>query len=530
MSMPHFTNTLLFRISATFLLLIGLGLGSYYLWIEETLFNPYASEAEEDWYNNRADDELLDLAKQLALVVSDSTGAETLLISYRKSIEEFEVELIFFDTSGQARFSSDPDSLSAEVGQVSAELISNMNGDDWDFEEFPDAVNIDAYINRIFSVEIIIDGQNDEILGYLVASYFPSLFISDDLNSDVAMLNAQDKMFKAVVALLIYSAISALFIMARTSRRVKRLSDGVHAIATGDLSHRVPARSADEIGTLGRNFNSMAEHLESMMEQLRNKEEFQRQLIANVSHDLRTPLASIRGYVETLQMKGSAIDRAKQDRYLKIIDGNIHHLSRLVEHMLVLSRFDSGQATFHMEVFSIVELVDSIEERLSGLMVAKNVILNIACEDSVGLVRGDPLQIAQVLQNLVENGIKFSDPTDTITVSLSCQSERVTIKVIDTGCGINAEDLPRIFDRFFTCNTSRTRINTNSDGPRLNNHLYQGSGLGLAIAAKIIAGHNGILRVDSQVGQGSTFWFELDHITNNDPESAGNVYESEGKS
>jgi len=463
MQLPHFTNTLLFRISASFLLVIGVGLGSYYLWIENTVFSPYGSDAEEEWYVDFADDQLEDLSLRLAKVPANSHESESLLVDYGAEVRQFEVELVYFTLDGLPLASSDPDSLTAAVDSVSGALLGQMSLEDWDYDEFPDPTHMEAYLNRVFTVLEVKQPDSGQALGYLVVSYFPTSLTADELSTGVAMIIAEEYMFKAVVGLLIYSAITALLIMARTSRRVKRLSDGVHAVATGDLTHRVPARSADEIGTLGRNFNTMAEHLETVMGELRNKEEFQRQLIANVSHDLRTPMASIRGYVETMQIKGPQLDSDLQKRYLSIIDGNLRHLNRLVEHMLVLSRFDSGQATFRMEVFSIVELVDSFSARLEGLVAEQAVQLNIECVNRVGLVRGDPLQIAQVLQNLVENAIKFSEPSDTITINLTCLDRKVTVTVLDTGCGISEADLPRIFDRFFTCNTSRTRVTPNPD-------------------------------------------------------------------
>ncbi|MFT5234545.1 MAG: signal transduction histidine kinase, partial [Candidatus Krumholzibacteriia bacterium] len=420
---------------------------------------------------------------------------------------------------GRALYATDQDSLTTAVGSAPPQIIVDMSRDDWDFSEYPDPNHMDSYLNRVFYAVEIRGPEDVRPLGYLLASYFPMVFVEDELNNDMAALTAQENMFKVVVGLLIYSAITALLIMTRTSRRVKRLSDGVHAIASGDLAHRVPARSADEIGALGRNFNSMAEHLEITMTELQKKQEFQRQLIANVSHDLRTPMASIHGYIETMQMKGSRLDSAEQERYLNIIESNINHLNRLVEHMLVLSRFDSGQAIMRMEDFSIVELVDSLEERLSGLVSNHGVHLNIECERDVGQVRGDPMQIAQVLQNLVENAIKFSDKDGKISVKLKCSGQRVNITVADTGCGISEEDLPHIFDRSFTCNRSRTRSIANSKEGKDIDHLNHSSGLGLAIAAKIIEGHDSILEVESRFGEGSSFSFKLDHLGGTDQES-----------
>jgi len=515
--LPHFANTLLFRISASFLLLMGISLGGYYLWIENVIFNPYQNKAEEHWFDDLSADELDSLATRLADVGRDSLSND-ILKTYGGTVSPYNVEVVVFDPNGNYLYSTDPDSLKTALQTVNSRLLHDMSQDQWDFGTYPDSSEADAYINRIFDVNVIHSTDAATPVGYLVASYYPMSVVTTDLNADSRMINAQGNIVKVLMALLIYSAITALLIMAWTGRRVQRLSAGVGAFAAGNLSHRVRTRSTDEIGTLGRNFNDMAEHIETMVEKLRQKEQFQRRLIANVSHDLRTPMASMRGYVETLQMPDRQIDDRQKDRYLQIIAGNLDHLERLIEHMLILSRFDSGQATFQMETFPIVELADSILLRFEGLAAESGITLDLTVEGDVVLVHADPLQIAQVLQNLVENGIKFNRPNGTITISLVRHEQRVKIAVSDTGCGIPPADLPHIFDRFFTGDESRTRRSKDPDTPASNHHLGQSSGLGLSIAAKIVAGHNSMLRVESRPGNGTVFRFQLDHAQAGDQE------------
>ncbi len=527
LQLPHFANTLLFRISATFLLLITISLGAYYFWIERTIFNPYEDDAEQDWYENLSEAELDQLATELAEFADDSAGTAAQVMAYGAQVSGYDVELIVFDTAGRHLHSSSPDSLAMAVPAVSAELLQDMSKEDWDYSSYPIADVADAYENRIFEVDLIQPAGTQELAGYLVAAYYPLTISSEDLNADSRMLSTQNNIFKALIGLLAYSAITALLIMAWTGRRVQRLSAGVDAFAAGELSHRVRTRSTDEIGTLGRNFNSMAERIEVMVEKLRQKEQFQRQLIANVSHDLRTPMASMRGYVETMLMDGRKVDPKSRERFLKIITGNLDHLDRLVERMLVLSRFDSGQATFQIEEFSIVELADSVLVRFEGLASEQSVTLDLDVDDDVALVQADPLQVAQVLQNLIENGIKFNDPGGSVVIGVEKIGERVGISVRDTGRGIPASDLPHIFDRFFTGDESRTRLMADPDQLGNGHHLGQSSGLGLASAAKIVAGHNSILRVESRVGQGTTFRFQLNQAQDENlslaQESAGSA-------
>lgn len=506
--LPHFANTLLFRISATFLLLMGISLGGYYLWIESTVFNPYQSQAEEHWFKELSETELDSLAQEIAGVGQDSL-ANGLLEAYGRTVAPYGVEVVAFDAAGEYLWSTAPDSLAQALAQVDAHLLAAMSDDQWDFATYPDSSDAYAYINRIFDVNPIGAEATDAPQGYLAASFLPQSIASGDLNSDARLMDAQENIVRVLMGLLIYSAITALLIMAWTGRRVQRLSAGVDAFAAGDLSHRVRTRSTDEIGTLGRNFNAMAERIETMVEKLRQKEQFQRQLIANVSHDLRTPMASMRGYVETLQMGDRQVSPQDRERYLQIIAGNLEHLDRLVAHMLVLSRFDSGQATFQCEDFPVVELADSILQRFEGLAADQDISLDLEVADGVGLVHADPLQIGQVLQNLVENAIKFNRPGGSVTIAINPDGKRVAVTVQDTGRGIPPTDLPRIFDRFFTGDESRTR-QPRPQAAGGDGHLGQSSGLGLAIASKIVAGHNSMLRVESQPDKGTLFRFHLD--------------------
>ncbi len=515
--LPHFANALLFRISATFLLMLGIVLGGYYFWIEQTVFNPFVNEAEEDWYENASLGELADLAGNIATATAHG---ESLLVEYGHTISAFDVELAVFSHDGTVLYTAQQDSQSPPTPAVDPHLLQDMTSDEWDFSSFPLPTDVDAYENRIFAVDLIAPQDQDTSTQYLVTSFPSSSMMSSDLNNDAQMIAIQTTIMKALLGLLIYSAISALLIMAWTSRRVHRLSDGVEAFAAGDLGRRVPARSTDEIGTLARNFNDMAASIESMVDKLRAKEEFQRQLIANMSHDLRTPMASMRGYVETLLMDDGQLERRQQERYLKIITGNLDHLNRLIEHMLLLSRFDSGQANFQMETFPLGELADSILLRFEGLAAERSVHLDLAVADDVGLVRAAPLQIAQVLQNLLENAIKFNRPGGSVVVGITRQNELVKVEVRDTGRGIPADDLPQIFERFFTADRSRTRQMADPDSESHESVLGQNTGLGLAIAAKITLAHGSRLRVTSQLGSGSCFSFDLPRVTEEYQDSA----------
>jgi signal transduction histidine kinase len=302
---------------------------------------------------------------------------------------------------------------------------------------------------------------------------------------------------QAVLVGLVASFAVGWLIMTWLTRRIRSLSDAAADLAAGDLSRRVEALSADDIGLLGRNFNAMAARLEELIEELRNKELFQRQLIANISHDLRTPLASLQGYIETLSLRGAGMDPDEYQRYLGIIGDNLQHLDRLVDHLLQLSRLDAGQARFAVEEFPLPELAEGVLARCAAPAEAKDITIACDCPEDLPMVMADPLQIAQVLQNLIENGVKFGREGGEVLVIVRDQRDgNVEIAVRDDGPGIALEDQPHIFERFFTGDRSRSQKG-------------HSSGLGLAISAMIVAGHGSELTVESQPGHGACFRFRL---------------------
>lgn len=505
MKLPAFTTTLHFRLSALFLVLLSVSGVAYWLWINATILDPSDSAEEAAWYDHKAEVELDSLALALGERSRNADAFNFALGEYGRKIDRFDAELIVFDTDGNHVASTQPDSLVEAVPQADSMLLADMSDGEWDYGSYPDESNVDAYANRIFEVDHLHENGDPEapLVGYLAASFRPVVFGVAELESDTRALG-----FQAVILGLVYAALTGLVILGWTTRRLRRLQDGVAAFATGDLQHRVPENSSDEIGTLGRGFNAMAEGLERTVAQLRRNEQFQRQLIANISHDLRTPMASLRGYVESMSLQARSLEPGEQEKYFGIITGNLDHLDRLIEHTMVLSRFDSGQATFQMEEFPLSELVDSVLLRCQALAVRDAIRLSLRTGTDSTLVVADPLQIAQVLQNLVENGIKFNRPSGSVEVILESDGDQIVINVADTGMGIAEEDLPHIFERFYTGSKSRTR-HACPGMDVVRDHLGESVGLGLAIAAKIVAGHDSRLTVTTELGTGTTFRFTL---------------------
>jgi signal transduction histidine kinase len=494
MPLPRFTRSLHFRISALFLGLMALFAVGYYFWIDNTVFKTDSVPGQDTWYDRIGKTEIDSLARLLPVHLPIPADLDSILVDYGDRVRRYQAEISLLDADGAIVASSRPDSLSRVLVRVSPALLDSMGLKQWDFESFPNPYDVDAFENRIFAVAKVRaagDADTARPAGYLVGSFRPVSIQAGEIERTTRHLALQ-----AAAVILLFAAISGMILMAWVSRRIAALSVGLAAFREGDFTRRVPDRSADELGRLSRDFNAMADHLAELIGQLRQSEEFQRQLLGNLSHDLRTPLASLRGYVETLELRGDTLPAAQRNRCLAVLRSNVAILERLVGRMLELSRLDAGQAEFRVEDFSLPELCHEVIARCETIAAERHVALRCDLPAELAPVRADPLRIGQVLQNLIENGIKFNRAGGDVTVTLRPTADGVLTEVRDTGRGIAAEHLPHIFDRFYTADPSR-------GGPT------HDSGLGLAIVSRILEGHGSRLEVESRPGEGACFRFNL---------------------
>lgn len=299
--------------------------------------------------------------------------------------------------------------------------------------------------------------------------------------------------------LLIFSAIISLFFAFFLSQSmVSRLRDLLslsRSVAAGDLSVRVPVRSRDEIGQLTSEFNSMVEQLDYSRAERDRLEASRRELIAAVSHDLRTPLASMRAMVEALN-DGVVSDTDTITRYLSNIQNETKHLSTLIDDLFELSQIDAGVLKLHLEPTSIEDLLSDTLESMTAQAEKKNIRLHGHVEGTTVRVPLDAPRMQRVLYNLIQNAIRHTPADGTVTLTVRGQSDRIELLVADSGEGIAPADLPHIFERFYRGEPARTRANR-ADAT--------GAGLGLAISRGIVEAHGGTITAVSGPGQGATF-------------------------
>lgn len=299
---------------------------------------------------------------------------------------------------------------------------------------------------------------------------------------------------RAALLAFLVTALVGLFLFWRVSRRLTGLQATVGSFESGRLDSRYEVDSRDEIGRLGLAFNSMADQIESQVEELKNTDKLRRELVANVSHDLRSPLASIQGYLETLQLKLGDLKPERQEHYVNIALAQTKRLSRLVSQLFELSKLDAQQIEPHKEAFQIVELVHDVVMQYQGNAEKNGVSLKAELpEETLPLVWADVGLVERVLTNLLENALRYTPEGGSINLRSAVAESRVAVSISDTGVGIPEEHLETIFDRFARVDQSRSR----AEG--------DGGGLGLAIAKKIMDLHGGTIKAESTQGQGTTF-------------------------
>lgn len=253
--------------------------------------------------------------------------------------------------------------------------------------------------------------------------------------------------------------------------------------------------SGDEIDTLGYHYNSMAKRIREQLDDLKKHDNLRRELIANVSHDLRTPLAALQGYIETLELKAGEFDEQTRAEYLDIALKHSRRLTRLVEELFELATLDAQEMRLHCEAFAPAELVQDVIQKFSLSAAADKIKLVMRAPDSLPFVYADIGLIERVLENLIGNALRHTPVAGEITVVLREKEAEVEIEVQDCGSGIAESELLNIFDRFYRVDNME----------RSSHH----AGLGLSIAQHIVNMHGGEIRVESEPGSGSRFFFSL---------------------
>lgn len=290
---------------------------------------------------------------------------------------------------------------------------------------------------------------------------------------------------------LLAALIAVYFITEKIIGPLKDMGIAAKSFAAGRFDVRVPVVGQDEVAELAVAFNNMAGSLASL-------EEMRRTFLANVSHDLRTPMMTIGGFIDSI-IEG-AIPPEKHSYYLSVIASEVRRLSRLVSTLLDIARIQAGERKFNMITFDICEMARQILISFEQKIDAKQLNVDFECDEEKMYVIADSDAIYQILYNICDNAVKFSREKGNYRISLKSRDKRVHISVYNEGQGISADDLPYVFDRFYKSDKSRGLDKT-------------GTGLGLYITKTIIDAHGEEIWVKSEPGQFCEFTFTLKQTT-----------------
>ena len=280
------------------------------------------------------------------------------------------------------------------------------------------------------------------------------------------------------------------------TRQLRRIASTIERLREGDYAARIAVDDRSEFTPVAATFNDMADQLNAHIEEMKSVDRLRRELIANISHDLRTPLAIIQGFVETLQMKQDRMPPAQQQQYLQTIYNGTDRLGRLIAQLFDYSKLEARQIEPRREAFNVGELAQDVVHKFGVLAKKQQVDVIVDLPPQLPYIFADLGLVERVLDNLMDNALKFTPAGGTIGLQMRPTEDTVEIQVSDTGPGIPEADLPFVFDRY-------------RKGARAGSGINMGAGLGLAIVKKILELHNQGIQIRSRLREGTSFVFHL---------------------
>ncbi|AFU98475.1 sensor histidine kinase [Simiduia agarivorans] len=347
---------------------------------------------------------------------------------------------------------------------------------------------------KVFSAFPVGNADNPEGFLYVVLGGERFSTLSDTLQSSFSLQLAAG----AIAAVLVFGATVGFFLFSSLTRPLRKLRAEMQAFATGHqlgLPDHDP-RGNDEIAALSHYFSQLQARIEAQMKSLEETDQLRRELISNVSHDLRTPLASMQGYLELLKIRGEQLPAEERSNYVDIAFRHCQRLGRLVSELFELSKLDAGRTQPVLELFSMAELLQDVAQKFELKAQEKHIALSLPAMAGAYVVRGDIGLMERVLENLLENALRYTPAGGRVQLGLQQVRGQVSVNVADTGIGVSQTEIPHLFDRYYRA--------AKPEGVQ-----QEGTGLGLAIVKRILELHGSMIQVKSTPGVGSDFAFAL---------------------
>ena len=349
---------------------------------------------------------------------------------------------------------------------------------------------------KAFSVTAVPSEEDPE--GYLYV-----VLLGERVDSIAALLHTSFIARYSALALIVsvvVGSLAGLVVLRAMTRRLRHLTNHIDRFRAGGFRTFEPFAvtgpgSGDEIAQLGRAYDEMAARIGEQLDALEKTDALRREMVAHVSHDLRTPLATLHGYIETLKLKDAELESAERERYLAVALDQSERLRRLIGDLFELAKLDAHEQAPVCEPVSLAELVNDIAQKFQLEARRNGATIEIDAGDGLPMVNADIALVERVLENLIDNALAHSPDGGAIRIPVTANGESVRVTVSDSGPGIAPEHLPRVFDRFYQAGNAH----------RGTAH----AGLGLAIAKRIVELHGARLEVDSTLGHGTAFSFQL---------------------
>jgi two-component system phosphate regulon sensor histidine kinase PhoR len=291
------------------------------------------------------------------------------------------------------------------------------------------------------------------------------------------------------IAAVIIALIAAYFVSRSITQPIRQVKETARQIAKGDFSKRVRIKSKGELGELAESLNTMADELQQKMENLKRLDRVRTDFVANVSHELKTPLTLIKGYIETLQSK-AINEKEKSARFISIIKEHSDRLGYIIDDLLSLSEVELSRDCVNKTELDLKEVIDEISLGFEQALAEKKQGLTVSTKGDNFIIQADRNKIEQVFANLIDNAIKYTKETGQIEILICEKDQTVCVTIQDNGIGIPKEHRDRVFERFYRVDKARSRE-------------LGGTGLGLSIVKHIVLAHNGKIAIESEPNRGT---------------------------
>ena len=484
------TPKLIKKLWLAFILLVLL-MGSSYIFITGYFANKYSQETTQRLNADVAHHVIAEKFKDASPFLEDGSVNKPLFgdLMHDMMAVNQSIEVYLLNETGEVLYSVVLDhgdkSSTKSVSLTPIEFFIKNKGERFVLGDDPRNIGE----QKIFSAApYSVDGREGYVYIVLAGKKFQE--VSDNLlNQYFTKLG-----IGATLLTMLFSLVIGLLAIWFLTKNLRLITKTVRKFHDGDLQARIANPENSDIEVFANSFNEMADSIVGNMDKMQSVDLLRRELIANVSHDLRTPLAILKGYIETLQIKNDSLTEEQKQEYLQITHDNVDKLSNLINQLFEYSKLEAEQVTPVKEPFSITELSHDLIAKFRVLAEKKQIDLQLDNPEENCMVFADVSLVERALQNLIENALKYTQANGKVTLSLQKKGKNVEINITDTGTGIAVNEQPFIFDRYKQVDKSAKK---------------QGYGLGLAIVKKIMDLHDTTITVLSKPKEGSSFIFHL---------------------